>query len=213
MKLLLENWREYLAEAKLQKVDWTRSATWPPGAEEANTQARVVWKKWMAEWRRLRKLFFAATKAEVRTAAGLAAGGEEMSYEEFERIADEYADHIMKPLGEATVEMVRIYHEAGFVPPPQIVVIANQWRSGELEKKARLEAELAAFEASAAELLKSPEELAQKIHSGEIPLKDLLKHARALDKKGLAGAALSAIVRSIDKKNGAQQSDKDETPT
>ena len=146
----MESWRKYLTEAKLQKVDWMNSRTWPAGADEVRTRAFDLWKKWKEENRRLRKQFFAAIKAEAKTAVGLAQPGKEMSSEEFERIADEHADHILKPLGGTMVAMLNVFHEAGLVPPPEVVKGANSWRSGELEKKKRLEARALAEKAAEA---------------------------------------------------------------
>tara|TARA_Y100000310_G_C20356872_1_gene657097 strand:- start:156 stop:731 length:576 start_codon:yes stop_codon:yes gene_type:complete len=185
MKLILENWRKYLAEAQLQKVDWKQSRTLPPGAAEARENSLEIWKKWKAEEKRLRKQFISAMKANVIG---------EMSNEEYNRIADQHADMIMDPLGETMVAMLKIYHQAGFVPPKEVVQGANQWRSGKLEQIARLQGDAIAAQAIASgnlDLLdaagvKTPEDLAQKIHAGEIEMIDLMDYVRALDKKKAA---------------------------
>ena len=170
----MENWQKYLAEAQLQKVDWTNAKTWPEGANEARLKARALHVKWKEENRRLRKQFFAATKAAAKG---------EISDEEYDRIADEHADHFMKPLGEMMVGMLNIYHQAGFVPPKIVVQGANQWREGELAKKKQAEAELATLKALGIE---TPLQLAAKINAGEIEMVDLMKYMRALERKKAA---------------------------
>ena len=179
MKLIMESWKKYLVEAQLQKVDWSRrprsgEEPWPPGAEEAAQKSSALQKKWSVEGKRLRKLFFAATKASAKR---------EISDEEYTRIADEHADHIMKPLGDTLVAMLNVFHEAGFVPPKHVVQGANSWRSGELQKKKQAESELAALEAAG---IKTPAQLAVKINDGEIEMADLMKYMRALERKKAA---------------------------
>ena len=170
----MESWKKYLAEAQLQKVDWLNSRTFPPGAKEAWEKSRVIQKKWSVENKRLRKLFFAATKASAKG---------EISDEEYTRIADEHADHILKPLGDTMVAMLNVFHEAGFVPPKVVVQGANQWRSGELAKKKQAAAELAALESAG---INTPAQLAAKINDGEIEMVDLMKYMRALERKKAA---------------------------
>ena len=175
----MESWKKYLVEAQLQKVDWSRrprsgEEPWPPGAEEAAQKSSALQKKWSVEGKRLRKLFFAATKAAAKG---------EISDEEYDRIADEHADHFMKPLGEMMVGMLNIYHQAGFVPPKIVVRGANQWRSGELGKKKQADAELATLKALGIE---TPLQLAAKINDGEIEMVDLMKYMRALERKKAA---------------------------
>ena len=174
MKLIMESWKKYLAEAEFQKVDWLKSATWPPGAKEAWEKSRVIRKEWWDENRRLRKRFFAATKAAAKR---------EISDEEYTRIADEHADHFMKPFGDTMVAMLNIFHEAGFVPPKVVVKGANSWRSGELAKKKQADAELAALESAG---INTPAQLAAKINDGEIEMVDLMKYMRALERKKAA---------------------------
>ena len=170
----MESWKKYLAEAEFQKVDWMDSRTFPPGAKEAWEKSRVIRNKWKEENRRLRKQFFAATKASAKG---------EISDEEYSRIADEHADHFMKPLGEMMVAQLNIFHEAGFVPPKVVVQGANQWRSGELAKKKQAESELATLKALGIE---TPLQLAAKINDGEIEMVDLMKYMRALERKKAA---------------------------
>jgi hypothetical protein len=174
MKLIMESWEKYLAEAQLQKVDWSKRSTWPPGAREAYLKANALWKKWDVENERLQELFFDAT---LSVAKG------EISDEEYARIADEHADHILKPLGDTTVGMLNVFHKAGFVPPKVVVQGANSWRSGELAKKKQADAELAALKSAG---INTPAQLAAKIRDGEIEIEDFMKLYRALERKKAA---------------------------
>jgi hypothetical protein len=175
MKLLMEEWNKFLAEARFQRVDWLGDQRrWPEGAAEAWQKTRVIRNKWKEENRRLRKQFLAATKAAAKG---------EMSDEEYGRIADEHADHFMKPLGDMMVAQLKIFHQAGFVPPKVVVQGANQWREGELAKKKQAEAELATLKALG---IKTPLDVAARINSGEIEMVDLMKYLRALERKKAA---------------------------
>ena len=177
----MESWKKYLAEAQLQKVDWLKRATWPPGAKEAYLKANALQKKWFEENERLQELFFAATLSVAKGA---------ISDEEYTRIADEHADHILKPLGDTMVGMLNVFHEAGFVPPKQVVQGANSWRSGELAKKKQADADRAAADAQLAALesagINTPAQLAAKIRDGEIEMVDFMKLFRALERKKAA---------------------------
>ena len=170
----MENWKKYLGEAQLQKVDWLNARTFPPGAEEAWKKSRVIRNKWKEENRRLRKQFLAATKAVVKG---------EISDEEYARIDAEFGDHFMKPLGDMMVAQLKIFHQAGFIPPKVVVQGANQHREGELAKKKQAEAELATLKALGIE---TPLDVAAKINSGEIEMVDLMKYLRALERKKAA---------------------------
>lgn len=101
MKLLFENWRKFVNEAKLQEVDWEKGpygGKWPPGAQEA-------WKKAMALQKAWRKRFVAKTKA-----------------------GDSLKADPDRTVGETSLKMLQIFYDAGFVPPKMIVDTANTHR-------------------------------------------------------------------------------------